>query len=172
MFCLYTFPNHNLNFHWRWRWWDWTQAIFLKSFLLYLQNISKGSLDSFPSSSPSVKIQIMSGRVCLRCKGKTLLGIVNKLLNTKSLLISPSNVLPYYKCIEMFLKRFQPQNLVYWQNWSEKTCISRKVKFSFSLKAKKICVIFLIVLTSIKKMSKSHEEDYANFFGLLSKAEH
>ena len=31
-----------------------------------------------------------------RCKGKTLLGVVNKLLNTKSLLTMPSNVLPYY----------------------------------------------------------------------------
>jgi hypothetical protein len=26
-----------------------------------------------------VKIQIMGGKVCLRCKGKTLVGIVNKL---------------------------------------------------------------------------------------------
>ena len=33
--------------------------------------------------SPSVKIQIMGGKVCLRCKGKTLLGVVNKLLKTK-----------------------------------------------------------------------------------------
>ena len=31
----------------------------------------KGSLDLIPSPSPSVKIQIMSGKVCLRCKGKT-----------------------------------------------------------------------------------------------------
>ena len=45
-------------------------------------------------SSPSVKIQIMGRKVCLRCKGKTLLGIVNKLLKTKKLLIMPSNVLP------------------------------------------------------------------------------
>ena len=29
-------------------------------------------------------------------KGKTLLGVVNKLLRRKSLLTSPSNVLPYY----------------------------------------------------------------------------
>ena len=43
----------------------------------------KGSLDWFPS--PSVKIQIMGGKVRLRCKGKTLLGIVKKLLKTKSL---------------------------------------------------------------------------------------
>ena len=36
----------------------------------------KGSLDSIPSPSPSLKIQIMGGKVCLRRKGKTLLGIV------------------------------------------------------------------------------------------------
>ena len=56
----------------------------------------KGSLDSIPSPSFSVKIQIMSGEVSLRCKGKTLLGLVNKLLKTTSLLTLPSNVLPYY----------------------------------------------------------------------------
>ena len=54
-----------------------------------VEKILKGSLDS-------VKIQIMGGKVCLRCKGKTLLGVVNKLLKTKSLLTSPNNVLPYY----------------------------------------------------------------------------
>ena len=62
---------------------------------LKVEKILKGSLDSIPSPSPSLKIQIMGGKVCLRCKGKTLLG-VNKLLKTKSLLTSPSNVLPYY----------------------------------------------------------------------------
>ena len=56
----------------------------------------KGDLDLIPSPSPSVKIQIMSGKVCLRCKGKILLVVVNKLLKTKSMLTSPSNVLPYY----------------------------------------------------------------------------
>ena len=58
--------------------------------------ILKGRLDSIPSPSPLVKIQIMGGKVCLRCKDKTLLGIVNKLLKKKSLLTSPSKVLPYY----------------------------------------------------------------------------
>ena len=43
----------------------------------------KGGLDLLPSPSPSVKIQIMGGKVCLRCKGKTLLGVVNKLLKKK-----------------------------------------------------------------------------------------
>ena len=61
-----------------------------------VEKILKGSLDSIPSPSPLVKIQIIGGKVCLRCKGKTLLDIVNKLLKTKSLLTSPSNVLPYY----------------------------------------------------------------------------
>ena len=36
-----------------------------------VEKILKGSLDSIPSPSPSVKIQIMGGKVCLRCKGKT-----------------------------------------------------------------------------------------------------
>ena len=45
-----------------------------------------------PSPSPSVKIQIMDGK----CKGKTLLGDVNKLLVFKSLLTTPSNVLPLH----------------------------------------------------------------------------
>ena len=53
-----------------------------------VENILKGSLDLIPSPSSSVKIQIMGWKVCLMCKGKTLLGIVNKLLKTKS---SPYN---------------------------------------------------------------------------------
>ena len=39
-------------------------------------------------------LEIMGGKFCLRCKGKTLLGIFHKLLKAKSLLTSPSNVLP------------------------------------------------------------------------------
>jgi hypothetical protein len=61
-----------------------------------VEKILKGSLDLIPTPSPLVKIQIMGGKVCLRCKGKKLLGVVNKLLKTKSLLTSPTNVLPYY----------------------------------------------------------------------------
>ena len=59
-----------------------------------VEKILKGSLDSIPS--PSVKIQIMGGKVCLRCKGKTLLGDVNKLFVFETLLTMPSNVLPLY----------------------------------------------------------------------------
>ena len=46
--------------------------------IVKVESILKGSLDSIPSPSPSVKIQIRGGKVCLRCKGKTLLGVVNK----------------------------------------------------------------------------------------------
>ena len=46
-----------------------------------------------PSPSTSVKIQIMDGKVCWRCKGKTLLGNVNKLLKTKTM---SKNVLPLH----------------------------------------------------------------------------
>jgi hypothetical protein len=48
-----------------------------------VENILKVSLDSIPSPSPSVKIQIMGGKVCLRFKGKPLLGVVNKILKKK-----------------------------------------------------------------------------------------
>ena len=50
-------------------------------------------MDSIPSTSPSVKIQIIGRKVCLRCKGQTLLYVVNKLFVFKSLLTTPSNVL-------------------------------------------------------------------------------
>ena len=54
----------------------------------------KGSLDS--NTSPSVKIQTMGGKVCLMCKGKTLLGIVKKLFVFTSLLTTPNNVFPLH----------------------------------------------------------------------------
>ena len=72
------------------------QESFKDCTIIKVENILKGSLDLIPSPSPSVKIQIMGGKVCLSCKSKTLLGLANKLLKTKSLLTSPSNVLPYY----------------------------------------------------------------------------
>ena len=59
-----------------------------------VENILKGSRDSIISHLPSVKIQIIGGKICLRCKCETLLGVVNKLLKTKSLLMTPCNVLP------------------------------------------------------------------------------
>ena len=47
-----------------------------------VEKIQEDSLDSIPS--PSMKIQIIGGKVYLRCKGKTLQGDVNKLLKTKN----------------------------------------------------------------------------------------
>ena len=49
-----------------------------------VEKILKGSLDLISSPSPSVKIQIMGGKVCLRRKGKAFLSIVNKLLYSKA----------------------------------------------------------------------------------------
>ena len=71
------------------------------SFPFYkVKKILEDSLDSIPSPSPSVKIQIMDGKVGLRCKGKTLMGIVNKLFCTKSLLTTYGNVWPKkIKCL-------------------------------------------------------------------------
>ena len=53
-----------------------------------VEKILKGNLDLIPSPSPSVKIQIMGGKVCWR-KGKTLQGVVNKLLKTKCFALLP-----------------------------------------------------------------------------------
>ena len=50
-----------------------------------IEKILKCRLDLIPTPLPSVKIQIMCRRVCLRCKGKTLLGDVNKHFVFKSL---------------------------------------------------------------------------------------
>ena len=68
-----------------WLWWFWLLN-------LKVEKILDCILDSVPSPSPSVKIQIMGGKVCLRCKGKTLLGVVNKHLKTKCLLTSANNL--------------------------------------------------------------------------------
>ena len=51
--------------------------------LFKVENILKDNLDSIPSPSPSVKIQIMCWKSCFRCKDKTLLGVVDKFLKTK-----------------------------------------------------------------------------------------
>ena len=44
-----------------------------------VESFLKASLNSISSPSSSVKIQIMDGKVCLKCKEKTLLGVVNTL---------------------------------------------------------------------------------------------
>ena len=61
---------------------------FAKKYLfIKVEKNLKDSLDSIPSP---VKIQIMGGKVCFRCKGKTLLGDVNKLFVFKSFLATLS----------------------------------------------------------------------------------
>ena len=49
----------------------------LRGALFKVEKILKGSLDLISSPSPSVKIQIIGGKVCLKHKGKTLLADVN-----------------------------------------------------------------------------------------------
>ena len=51
--------------------------------MLLLKVKKSKKIACIPSPSPSVKIQIMGGKVCLRCKGETLLGKVNKILKAK-----------------------------------------------------------------------------------------
>ena len=70
-----------------------TRSNFMKQLLstaekIEVENILKGNLNLIPSHLSSLKIQIMGGKVCLRCKGKTLLVVVNNQLKTKSLLTS------------------------------------------------------------------------------------
>ena len=74
-----------------------------------LENILKGSLDSIPSPS-TAKIQIMDRKVCLRCKDKTLLGVVNSLLKTESLLTLPRS-LSLSKCLSQV--KFSQNTTIY-----------------------------------------------------------
>ena len=63
-----------------------------------VETILKGSLDSITSPSPSEKIQIMGRKVCLRGKGKTLLGDINKLFDNDRQCFAniDAMVLPYH----------------------------------------------------------------------------
>ena len=69
--------------------------------IVKVEMILKGSLVLIPSPSPSVEIQIMGGKVCLRCKdctaGHCQQTFENKkfvkLLKTKSLLTSPMSIM-------------------------------------------------------------------------------
>ena len=62
-----------------------------------VENNLKGSLDSIPSPSPSVKIQINGGKVCLRCKANDCWAFcfqkfVDINQNCFALLITPSKL--------------------------------------------------------------------------------
>jgi hypothetical protein len=59
-----------------------------------VEKILKASLDLIPSPSPSVKIQIMDRKVCLRYKAKHNWA-------------SPSNVLPYYTSSRLSRQLFE-----------------------------------------------------------------
>ena len=65
-----------------------------------IEKILKGSLNLIPSPSPSVKIQIMGGKICFRCKGKTLGKKIarhcHKTFENKTFVDITQNILPYY----------------------------------------------------------------------------
>ena len=47
-----------------------TATVMMVSYSITIEKILKGCLDSIPS--PSMKIQIIDGKVCLRCEGPFL----------------------------------------------------------------------------------------------------
>ena len=49
-----------------------TATVMMVSYSITIEKILKGCLDSIPSPSPSMKVQIIGGKVCLRCKGPLL----------------------------------------------------------------------------------------------------
>ena len=74
--------------------------------IIKVEKILKGSLDSI--SSPSVKIQIIGVTVCLRRKGNTLLGLVNKHFYSKVCWQQPTR---------FCLHTFPTHNLNFLQRW-------------------------------------------------------
>ena len=84
--------------------------------LFKVTKILKGSLDSIPAPSPSVKMQIMGGKVCLSCIGKKYLAFSNGLpqvnfpandLNLKVMGLNPGCLLKYY----LLLKQKTPNKM-------------------------------------------------------------
>ena len=64
-----------------------------------------------------MKIQILGGKVCLRWKSKTLLGVVNKLLKTKSLLILPSNFFALLHQVNFPVNNLNFHRRLRWWDW-------------------------------------------------------
>ena len=111
-----------------------------------VEKILKGSLNSIPSPSPSMKIQIMGRKVCFMCKGKTLLGIVNKLLKNKKFV----NITQQYFALLPHLN-FPANNLNFhwrWRWWDRIQAIFINI-FYFTFAS----VIFLYSYKCISKFS-------------------
>ena len=105
-------------------------------------------MDLISSFSPWVKIQTTGGKICLRCKGKALLVVVNKLLKTKSLLTSPKDVFPLY-----VKQTFHPIVLNFHCRWSWWDGIQAIFLNLFYFKA-----------SLMEIFSKIHEHIFLNFF--------
>ena len=81
--------NYDKNWKWLLGFRNMQEKLYIQSSInttLQSKKIKEDSLHSIPS--PSVKSQNMGRKMPLRCKGKTLLGVFNKLLKIES------NVLP------------------------------------------------------------------------------
>ena len=101
-----------------------------------VESFLKASLNSISSPSSSVKIQIMDGKVFLRCKGKTMLRIINKLLKPESLLTSPSKVLPYYQRYTYRVLQTIQMKLILLCVWAEPAVLGstkNALKFKFEI---------------------------------------
>ena len=59
-----------------------------------VKKILKDSMDSISSPSPSLKIQIMGGKVCLSCEKQNIAGCCQQTFEYKTFVTLPSNVLP------------------------------------------------------------------------------
>ena len=88
-----------------------------------------------------MKIEIIGGKVCLRCEGKTLLGVVSKVLKTKSLLTRPSNVLPLH-----LKQTFPPINWIFTEG--EGDGIESRLPFKIFSTLSKKCPFFVLKISS------------------------
>ena len=116
------------------------------AFSLIVEKILKGSLDSIPSPSPLVKIQIMGWKICLRWKCKTLLGVVNKLLKTKT----NSTLLLWFLRSTCF-------RLFFGGNWRHQKYISKLTDLYQSQSGRSVFVdFFLKLLWDARKIMRSY----------------
>ena len=104
-----------------------------------------------------MKIQIIGDKVCLRCKGKKLLGVVNKLFVFRSLLTTSSNALPLH-----LKQTFPPINLNFhsrWRRWDWIQAIFLNL-FYFNIFLKKILEKAIVATKSIDVVVKDQVRIY------------
>ena len=128
-FEMTTYSIINMLFYQNKNSWTDEKCLSLNIFWCKVEKILKGSLDLIPSTSPSVKIQIMGWKVCLRGKGKTLLG---KLLHSKVCWHNPEMFCFYiFPPLKVTVIRSNPgYHLKYFLLYLGPKCLNRKIKTS------------------------------------------